>query len=344
MRRVSMAITLGCALTLPLTAGAQSSSGADLAARVAKLEQVLSNRGLIELLNEVERLKQDNQKLHGQVETLGYEIDRLKKSQATAYTDLDRRLQTVETGGERGVGELPMLAPAPGDAVAGTPAPQSALRVETETGEPAPESPVGAEFDAQTAAEDAAHGTEAAAASESGVDADSGVPAEVAAIEPTLAPAPLPGPRPAGVTNAGEIAPPLAQRPTLDDAASEAAYRDAFALLRAGEYDRAIAAFSEFQEKYPQSQYGDNAQYWLAESQYAKHDYAAAVVSYEKMLTEYPQSKKLSHALLKIGYSYDSLGQPEQARVVLEDLRKRFPGSAAARLAEERIEQLAVPH
>lgn len=352
MRRTSLVITLCGALLLPLAAGAQNAS-ADLAGRVGKLEQALSNRGLIDLLNEVERLKQENQSLRGQLENLGYEIEQLKKSQTSVYTDLDRRLQAVEGGGvAAGQGSLPMLAPAPGDAVAGTPAPQSALQVETETAGMAPPADVDAGLGAAPPADGtAALDTEPMAApapGEAPVAAD-GAPlppvktpsqAGVQSIEPTLAPAPLPGRAAAGVTNPGEVAPPLAQTPTLDDASSEAAYRDAFALLRAGEYDRAVAAFNDFQAKYPQSQYGDNAQYWLAEAHYAKRDYAAAVTEYEKMLANYPQSRKLSHAMLKIGYSYDSLGKPQEARTVLEDLRKRFPGSAAARLAEERLGQL----
>jgi TolA-binding protein len=45
--------------------------------------------------------------------------------------------------------------------------------------------------------------------------------------------------------------------------------------------------------------------------------------------------------MLKIGYSYYELGQLDQARAVLEDLRSRYPGTTAARLAEERIHILA---
>ncbi|MCC7121724.1 MAG: tol-pal system protein YbgF [Gammaproteobacteria bacterium] len=349
MRRTSMVIALCAALTLPLGAAAQSASP-DLAGRVGKLEQALSNRGLIDLLNEVERLKQENQSLRGQIETLGYEIEQLKKSQASVYTDFDRRLQTVEGSGVVAAeqGALPMLAPAPGDAVAGTPAPQSALQVETETAGMPP--PAGADASMPADASVAPDGgtlpepiRDAAAVDANGAPlppVKTPTQAGIEPIEPTLAPAPLPGRQAAGVTNPGEVAPPLAQGPTLDDASSEAAYRDAFALLRAGEYDRAVTAFNDFQTKYPQSQYGDNAQYWLAEAHYAQRDYAAAVTEYEKMLANYPQSRKLSHAMLKIGYSYDSLGKPAEARAVLEDLRQRFPGSAAARLAEERLGQL----
>lgn len=340
MRFTSTLVTTLCgALLLPMTAGAQTAN-ADLAGRVGKLEQALSNRGLIDLLNQVENLKQENQALRGQIENQGYEIEQLKKGQAAVYGDMDRRLQTLEGGAPAqpaGEAPLPMLAPAPGDAVAGTPAPQSALQVETE-GLPPVAPPPGQD------PLDAADGSlppdvdDAAA-----LDADAVGGAGASApppIQPTLAPAPMPGRPAAGVTSPGEAAPALVQGPTLDDAASEAAYRDAFSLLRGGEYERAVTAFTDFQANFPQSQYGDNAQYWLAEAHYAKRDYAAAVTEYQKMLTRYPASRKLSHAMLKIGYSHDSLGQPAEARAMLEDLRQRFPGSAAARLAEERLGQI----
>ena len=339
MRRTSTLVTTLCgALLLPMAAGAQSPD-ANLAGRVVKLEQALSNRGLLDLLNQVESLKQENQALRGQIENQGYEIEQLKKSQAAVFADTDRRLQTLEGGAPvvAGAAPLPMLAPAPGDAVAGTPAPQSALQVETEGAAP----PLTDAQDPMAAADGSlpSMADEAAALDAEAAAGAAGVPPPTP-IQPTLAPAPLPGRQPAGVTAPGQTGPALAQGPTLDDASSEAAYRDAFSLLRAGEYERAVAAFNDFQTNYPQSQYGDNAQYWLAEAHYAKRDYAAAVTEYQKMLTQYPASRKLSHAMLKIGYSYDSLGQQAEARAMLDDLRQRFPGSAAARLAEERLSQL----
>jgi tol-pal system protein YbgF len=127
----------------------------------------------------------------------------------------------------------------------------------------------------------------------------------------------------------------------IDDEASDNAYRDAFSLLKAGQYDESIAAFSGFLDRFPNSQYADNAQYWLAETYYVKRDYESALIEYQKLIELYPASKKQSHAMLKIGYSYYELGQYDQARAVLEDLRNRYAGSTAARLAEERITILA---
>lgn len=355
MRRISMVVTaLAGTLLLPVAATAQSAQG-DLAGRVVKLEQTLNNRGLLDLLNRIESLQQEVQALRGQIENQGYEIEQLKKSQATVYTDIDRRLQTVESGAgvpaaAAGEAPLPMLAPAPGDAVAGTPSPQSSLQVETEAlglppAAPSQDALIGPDGLPVPDATDpamppAVDGT--AALDADGMTAATPPPPTGGAVAPTLAPAPLPGGQPpAGVTAAGETAPPLAQGPTMDDASSEAAYRDAFSLLRSGEYDRAVTAFNDFQASYPNSQYGDNAQYWLAEAHYAKRDFAAAAAEYQKMLANYPASRKQSHAMLKLGYSYDSLGQTADARAILEDLKQRFPGSAAATLADERLSQLS---
>ena len=146
------------------------------------------------------------------------------------------------------------------------------------------------------------------------------------------APPPMPAP--------DETLSPLQVQAASDNAGSETAYRDAFGLLKSGEYDQAIAAFETFQQQYPDSQYGDNAQFWLAEAHYVKRDFTAALPAYQTMLNRYPASKKLSHAMLKIGYSYSELGQATEARSVLVELQARFPGSAAAQLAAQRIAQL----
>ena len=128
-----------------------------------------------------------------------------------------------------------------------------------------------------------------------------------------------------------------------DEAAAEKSYQAAFSLLKSGEYDQAIAAFANFQQQFPASQFGDNAQYWMAEAYYVKGDFAKALPAYQAMLVNYPASKKLSHAMLKIGYSYAELGKATEARAVLSDVQQRFPGSAAAQLAAQRLAKLPAP-
>lgn len=281
---------------------------------------VSTNAGVLELLREVESLKREVQSLRGQVETRGYEVEQLRNQLTAVYTDLDRRLQSVQGGAPSAQPPLPTLAPTPGGEVAGTPAPESTLLLQ-----PAPPAAgaVPPVFGAPPAL---------APALDSAGDALLATPpASLNPPPPTLPPPVL---APAGTAGPGKAA------PTADDASSEAAYREAFGLLRAGEYDQAIASFNNFQSQYPDSQYGDNAQYWLAEAYYTKNDFAAAIAEYQKMLAQYPASRKLSHAMLKIGYSYDKLGKPQEARAVLAELVAQYPDSAAGHLAQERIAQI----
>lgn len=127
-------------------------------------------------------------------------------------------------------------------------------------------------------------------------------------------------------------------------AGEQAAYQQAFELLKTGGYNQARAAFNDFVVRFPNSAYADNAQYWLGETYYVERQFAPAIAEYEKLVQNYPQSQKLSHALLKIGYSYSELGQIDKARAALQELKSRYPGTAAARLAEERLQRIGPEH
>ncbi len=335
MRSLLITVALGAALAPLNSALAQSAApGTDRPAVRLVVQPATTtgtnastNAGVLELLSEVEALKREVQSLRGQVETRGYEVEQLRNQLTAVYTDLDRRLQSTQGGAASTQPPLPTLAPTPGGGVAGTPAPESTLRLQPDP---------------------SASGAQPPAFGEPPLsDAVPGSPGDSLLSSPPVAPPAMLKPLPA----TGAAAPVAALAPaatagqgraaaTADDASSEAAYRDAFALLRAGDYDGAITAFSSFQSQYPDSQYGDNAQYWLAEAYYAKSDYAPAIAEYQKMLAQYPASRKLSHAMLKIGYSYDKLGKPTEARAVLADLVAKYPDSAAGHLAQERIGQI----
>ncbi len=117
-------------------------------------------------------------------------------------------------------------------------------------------------------------------------------------------------------------------------------YQNAFDLLQAGQFDRAIQGFQALLQTYPRGEYAGNAQYWLGESFYAKQDYSAALRNFNAVLENYPDSNKRAQALLKIGYAYNAINNNAKARQVLEYVRDKFPGTATARLAEERLQRL----
>ena len=70
----------------------------DLSGRLDKVERILDNRSLLDMLELLESLKVDMSTLRGEVEVQTHIIEQLKQKQRDLYTDVDRRLQRVETG------------------------------------------------------------------------------------------------------------------------------------------------------------------------------------------------------------------------------------------------------
>ena len=135
-----------------------------------------------------------------------------------------------------------------------------------------------------------------------------------------------------------ESLPVIAEKPVADNPLEiQAHYQEAFRLLKQADYDQAITAFDRFLGKYPDSQYSDNAQYWLGEAYYVTRRFDAAITEYMKLISNYPQSQRVPNSLLKIGYSYFELGQPEEAKKVLQSLMDKYPGSSAAADAATRL-------
>ncbi len=126
----------------------------------------------------------------------------------------------------------------------------------------------------------------------------------------------------------------------VDPLKAEAIYQKAFKLLKESQYDQALKAFKGFLKDYPDSAFSDNAQYWLGEANYVKQNYEIAINEYQALLNTYPDSQKVSHALLKIGYSYAELGNAADARKTLKEVKSQYPGTTAARLADERLRKI----
>jgi tol-pal system protein YbgF len=123
--------------------------------------------------------------------------------------------------------------------------------------------------------------------------------------------------------------------------ADRTAYQAAFDLLKQGKYDESAAAFRDFLKKYPGSGLADNAQYWLGESYYVSQKYKEALAEFDTVLSRYPDSRKTPDALLKAGFCHYELKQWPDARRDLSGVVQKFPGTAAAKLASQRLEQMA---
>jgi len=122
--------------------------------------------------------------------------------------------------------------------------------------------------------------------------------------------------------------------------AEKAAYDQGFQSLKDLKYAASSEQFSAFVTQYPNSEYADNAQYWLGESYYVTRNYDIALEAFQKLLSNYPDSPKVPDGLLKIGYTHYELKQWDQARAALIQVQEQYPDTTLARLAGSRLRSL----
>ena len=150
-----------------------------------------------------------------------------------------------------------------------------------------------------------------------------------------------------GVSSAAPVTAELANEKAVTESAEgvslqeQASYDRAFDLLKQSRYEEAVAAFKEFQTRFPRSSLADSAQYWIAEARYVTRAYDAALHEYSTLIQRYPNSKKLPDAMLKVGYIHFDNEQWEQARRALNAVVIRYPGSRVAVSAKMRLDQMS---
>jgi len=127
------------------------------------------------------------------------------------------------------------------------------------------------------------------------------------------------------------------EAPAVGDAE---AYQAAFDLLKQGDYAEAKTAFAAFLATYADSPMRGNAQYWLAETHYVSTEFETALTEFQKVIRDYPTTRKVPDAWLKIGYCNYELKRWNDARVALRTVVTRYADSTAARLAEQRLTQM----
>jgi tol-pal system protein YbgF len=69
----------------------------DMEARLIRIERVIDNQSLLEMAAQVDQLRTQTQALRGELETLRYDFDKSADRQREVYSDMDRRLQSMET-------------------------------------------------------------------------------------------------------------------------------------------------------------------------------------------------------------------------------------------------------
>ncbi|MGH7834276.1 MAG: tol-pal system protein YbgF, partial [Candidatus Binatia bacterium] len=96
----------------------------------------------------------------------------------------------------------------------------------------------------------------------------------------------------------------------------------------------------EFLKNNPNSELADNAQYWIGECHYALKEFDQAILEFDAVRRKYPNGDKVPAALLKQGFAFAELGDRVDARLILQEVIERYPLSAEATKAKERLKTL----
>lgn len=238
------AMVAGCALSQPQP-DPMLQRVEDLDRRLAAVERILANGSLVDLTVRVDDLTRRLAELHGRIETLEHEAEETASRQRDLYTDLDGRIQDLESR--------------------------------------------------MTQANDV------------------------------------------NVLDGGRLAPGELPVPGGSDRDN---YQAAFELLKEQRYEPAAMAFGQFLKSFPDSQLADNAQYWLAESYYVTAEFDEALREFQVVVNDYPRSRKVPDALLKMGYCNYELERWDSARQALRRVQTEFGDTTAARLAEQRLSRM----
>jgi tol-pal system protein YbgF len=117
----------------------------------------------------------------------------------------------------------------------------------------------------------------------------------------------------------------------------ESLYAAAYGLFKEGKYEKSRESFENFLKQYPDTEFSDNAQFWVGECYYFEKKYEKAIVEYDKVTKNFPEGNKVPYALLKQGLSFLKLGDKASAKLLLQQVAKDFPNTSQARIARAKL-------
>ena len=121
--------------------------------------------------------------------------------------------------------------------------------------------------------------------------------------------------------------------PSEETSAEIREYEAAFRLYGAGNCRTAVSRFRAFIQAYPQSNYADNALFWMAECHQKLGDPMLAALTFERVHRQYPNGNKVPDALYRQAVALLAIGNrngeraahESAAREVLQRLLDEYP-------------------
>ena len=116
-------------------------------------------------------------------------------------------------------------------------------------------------------------------------------------------------------------------------------FEAAFKLVRSKEYAKAVKSFESFIKKYPSGNYADNARFWIGQVYFAQGKLEPAEKQFNLLKTDYPQSSKLSSAMLKLAEIKVRQNKWKAAKAIYNEVLTNFTG-AQQQLARKGLQDI----
>jgi tol-pal system protein YbgF len=104
-----------------------------------------------------------------------------------------------------------------------------------------------------------------------------------------------------------------------------------------GNYALAIDGFRDYLANYPDSEYADNAAYYLGACYLQQGRQELAIQAFDQLINLYPKADKTPTAYYKKAVAQQEMQRMEDAISTLKSLCKLFPDTREAKLAEEEL-------
>lgn len=102
----------------------------------------------------------------------------------------------------------------------------------------------------------------------------------------------------------------------------------------ARDYTAAARSFQDFLKNYPDHTQTAEAQYYLAECDFQRNQFAQAALAYDTVIKKYPKSSSAPGAYLKQAICFSKMNQMPAARARMQEIISKFPNSPEAARAK----------
>jgi tol-pal system protein YbgF len=117
-------------------------------------------------------------------------------------------------------------------------------------------------------------------------------------------------------------------------------YETAYLDFTKGDIESAVEGFRDFVNRFPTTDFSDDAQFMIGQSYFIRGDYPKAIMEFRRVLDRYPAGDKVPEAMYKLALSYLEIEDAETARQYFQILVDRYPGSVEAKRAQDMLETM----